>query len=681
MRFFLLALLGIPSILISQNKTFCNQLSSITELIEKYHISPKILNDSTSKHIHDLFISKIDTDHLFFLEEDISSFQSDVFLLDDYISSNDCKFISRYINVLNNRIDETIAILENTTNQTLDYSGKSTIHFDASKARSIFKDNKDRRDYWNKYLRYRILNKLVDTDSSLSYIQKHFKTIEAEYKSKVVDQEICTLTELKNQNNGIEDFVKNQFLDALLNVQDPNSTYFNSTEKQNFEREISNIEYTYGIITKKSKTGSILIAHIIPGSPAHKNGIIAENDEILSLKSDENTLEINCISNESVMSYLNAPKNKSIELQVKQEDGSLKSITLSKSKISVERNTIEGYIINNDNKLGYIKIPSFYTDTETFSGNGVSNDVANELYKLNKENIEGLIIDLRSNGGGSMQEAINLSGLFIDRGPVGISKVKSENNYTFRDPNRGRLFNKPIVIIINAFSASASELFTNALKDYNIATVVGQKSFGKGTSQIILPVKPNENMGFVKLTSGIFFGIDGKTHQKKGITPDIPIPSFYQDFEIGERYKTHSIKNDTVNPTLNYKVYSKINLTDISERSHKRILQNDAFKNLLVINNELLKNFVKRKTQYPLTLTKVFEDRKKRQAIWKSFSNFDALQEETLNVKNTTSNLEVLSYNTEAKLENENYLKKLSKDIILKEASYILSDILQTNSP
>lgn len=660
----------------SQDISFCYELGKINDLVETSHYSPKPLNDSLSKGVFSLFLKSIDENQTFFTQEDVNTFKTDEYLIDDYIKSKDCDFVEKYSTTLQERINKSKRILEDLKKQKLDYTGKDSLLYSKDDDFEYFKNDAKVLKYWNKKVRYKLLRKLVENDSVLDDIKNNFNALEAEIKDKIIQNEICLLDELLQTKGSVPNMVESAFLDAFLKYQDPNSSYFLASEKNIFYQSLSNSKLSFGITTSKKKNGDIVISYITPGSSAFKNGGLDVEDVILEIQNKNETLETYCTSNETIRNFIDDVSSNIMTFKIKKQDGQIKSIKLRKTEIEVEENSITGYVLTGDEAIGYINIPSFYTDTESLNGLGVANDVAKQLYKLQKENIQGLIIDLRFNGGGSMKEAADLSGMFIDRGPVAISKYRNEDLYTIRDPNRGSLFTKPIVILINQFSASASEFFAGALQDYNRAIVVGTATHGKATSQVVLPVENSQNSNFIKITTGKFFRVTGQSHQQTGVMPDIVIKDIYHNYESQEFFKAFSLSNETVQVTLKHRPKLKKDLTSILENSRARITNNSIFKSIESFNTIFINDYVNKEGIFPLTLDYIFKDNKRYNDAWKTYNNSIENNTTLIDVKNTSSTTAILEYNEDSKNLNQQLLEELKTDPHIQEAYFIINDII-----
>lgn len=661
----------------AQNDSFCNELKAITDIVETSHYRPKPVNDSLSKAVFNLFINQIDESKRFFTQADIAVFKNDELYLDNYIQKDNCSFIDGYVEVLESRVKSSKVILENIKSKELKYKSLDSLNYNTIETINYFKNEASAERYWNKKVRYKILQKLVENDSVLIDIKSNFKTLEADVKQKIIDNEICLLNELEQSKSSIRRFVEEAFLDAYLKYQDPNSAYLSASDKVLFEQSVANSQSTFGIQTSKKKNGDIIISHISPGSSAFKNGNLDVNDIIIALSNSTETIETYCTSNATIERFINNEHTNEITFKVKKKDGQVLSIQLKKSAIKVETNTIIGYILHGEKQIGYLSIPSFYTDTESINGLGVSNDVAKQIYKLQREHIEGLIIDLRFNGGGSMKEATELSGMFIDRGPVAISKVRGEESFTLRDPNRGTVFSKPMVILVDQFSASASEFFAGAMQDYNSAVIVGSKTHGKATSQVIGAINPDKPSNFIKLTTGQFFRVTGKSHQQTGVVPDISLPTIYDNYKTQETHLPFSIENSEIEVKLKHRPKAKKDLNTIVANSKNRVKNSSAFKAIKAFNHVFVDTYINRVGKYPLSLEFVFNDKQQYSAAWEAYNAALKAVPTHFKVTNTVSTTALLEYNIDDKNQNKTHREDLSKDPYIQEAYHIINELLQ----
>lgn len=661
----------------SQDKEqFCYQVTALKIAIETKHYQPKIINDSLSTHVFDLFLDSLDEDKRLFTKSDVTQFENDRFALDDYINTGNCVFITKYATVLSRRIEDTKRVISEIENEDFDYSGKDTLVFKPDSKFRYFKNDNAIKRYWSKRLRYNILYTLVENDSVFDVIQSNFKILERDLKPKLIQKELCKLEELKNRLGSVDNFVKEAFLNAYLHYHDPNSSFFNASEKEIFVNALSNDQLSFGIITSKNEDGDIVIVHITPGGAAFNAGDFEVNDVIKSLSTKTKTLETYCVSSEDVLAFTSDQNHTVITFKIKKQNGTLQNIELKKTKTKTEENTVSGYIIEDTSKVGYISIPSFYSNLESPNGLGLANDVAKELYKLQKENIEGLILDLRFNGGGSMKEAADLSGMFINSGPLSILRYSNGETYTIKDMNRGALFTKPIVILVNTYSASASEFFAASMQDYNRAVIIGSTTHGKASAQVIIPIDENETLGYSKLTVEKFYRVTGQSHQAQGVIPDIILPNLYDGFNTQEAFTAYALKNDSIAGIKNFPKLKQLPIKTLKKQSLLRITNDSTFDALKRLNILIIKNYFELDTVYALTLDNVYNEMTGYKDQWKTTNAPLKNHNSSFTVKNTTYKNEVISYNDDKKTINQSVLKDIKNDVYIEEAQRVLQDLL-----
>jgi carboxyl-terminal processing protease len=351
---------------------------------------------------------------------------------------------------------------------------------------------------------------------------------------------------------------------VLASCFDPHTSFFPPAERENFESEMGKSVPKFGF-SLSAEEDDIVIENLAPGSAAYKSGQLNPGDKIEKIKWEgKDAVDVAEANQKEISELLSSGNQEKLTLTVRKTDGTLREVVLQKELIDkdLEEEKVQGYILSGEKKIGFVSLPDFYTDWEdkTNSINGCANDLAKEIIRLKKENIDGLILDLRFNGGGSMQEAIDLSGIFIDAGPVGQLKTKDEKLITLKDVNRGMVYDGPLVILVNAFSASASEMVAGTLQDYKRAVIIGSPTFGKGTAQVMMPLdttidfskppvfKPNSNS--IKLTVEHLYRVNGVTVQGKGVIPDIELPDFFQ--AAGEREKDQILSTPAVYSTTRF---------------------------------------------------------------------------------------------------------------------------------
>lgn len=660
-----------------KNEAFCAELEALSQTVAELHYQARPIDDSLSAAVFNLFLENLDEDKRLFNQEQIAKFkEKDYLKLDDYIKNNDCRFLNTYILQLEKSIAHAKQSLEKLREQPLDFSGTLKLKFSPENEHRYSKNKATQTTYWKKRISYELITNLTEEDSLLTSVKKTLAEEQHERKNKLIDQQLCLLEETSNQFGGLQKFVEKQFLNAFAHYQDPHTTYLDRSDKVSFETHIASNQATFGIYTTKNNDGEIEIAQIIPGSSAFKNNKLEEGDILKKLFSKNDELVVSCVSNREVVNFMNNEDHQETTFRVKKKNGPITNVKLTKTVIKVEENSTRGYLLqHNDQQVGYLKIPGFYTDLESPNGLGVANDVAKEIFKLQQEKIEGLILDLRNNGGGSMKEAITLSGMFIDKGPISIIKTHKGNISTLRDPYRGKVFEKPVLILVNQFSASASELFAGAMQDYHRAIIVGSPTYGKSTVQSIFPLDQNDELGFSKITIQKFYGINGTTHQFKGIQPDIVLPSVYDNLKRGERYLPYALASDSVEIQLEPKKLAAIPTLPLQKNSKQRVSANKSFDTIQKLREVFTNEYLEKETEYALTVENIFND---ISAFQKLINQLNEVKTEKLSyqVKNTSSTNNLLIFNPDDKELNEKITKSIAEDIYIEEAYFILTDFI-----
>ncbi len=672
----LLLFLLITSVSLAQSDSiFCKQLVAVKQLVKNNHYQPKVINDSLSKGVFNLFLKGLDPDKDYFIKTDIDQFKSDQLQFDNYLLSDNCDFLDTYKTVLLQRINDTKTILEQLNTTAPDYSGGLTLQYSPSKFITYPKDYQGLQKMLEKLVAYKVIANLLDSNDAIEVIKSNFSTLEVNARLDVIKNQLCKLEQFTNTSGGIDRYVKDAFINAYLEYHDPHSVFFNPTEKLIYETSLSSNQLSFGITTEKNKEGQIFIAEITPGSAAFNNGNFETDDIIMSLTANGVTLNAFCISNHEIEAFSNKEDHKTVSFLVKKKNGTEQTITITKTKIKVEDNAIKGYLLGENKDLGYIKIPSFYTNDESLNGRGISSDFAKELYKLQKQHIDALLIDLRYNGGGSMQEAMELVSMFIDQGPITIIETNLKETYTIRDSKRGTFFNKPVVVLVNSYSASASEFFASAMQDYNRALIVGSTTHGKSSAQSILALDDTGNLGFCKITVEKFYRITGQSHQATGVIPDIKLPFIYDNLDSGEGYLDYALTKDTVTPQMEFRPFKTVDYASIFSNNKQRLANNTNFKYIAKNNLKLRASIFEKGEKYQLTLEGIKKTRETKSDLYfQIFPEQDDLP--LIKVSNTKATQKLLDFNKEDQTLNTDIITQLSKDIYIAESYTILKDLL-----
>jgi carboxyl-terminal processing protease len=671
MKNIFLVCLFTTSILFGQesDKT-CEILNKINVLIQTEHIRPKPVDDSLSVFVFDNLINELDPSrNIFFLSEYNEMYQNYRLNLDDLILENDCRFLGDITNKYRNGLLRTKTVLEKIKNENIDYSTKDTIRF-YKKSFPFYLVKENLEKVWTKKLRYQILNDIAETSNNLDSLKANFKSIEAASKNLILSNEICRINTLLETKSTQEEKLYNLFCTYF----DPHTAYFSNDLKSSFVASLSKEHLSLGMTVNLNEKNEIIIDEIDPNGPAFKTGQIKKGDQIVSVSNHKETLQVSCSSLESISTMILAESNKNIILTLKRNSGKSFDVYIEKQVMKDEENSVFSFIVGKDDKIGYIKIPSFYADLDGNSRKGCADDVAREVIKLERDNIKGLVIDLIDNGGGSMEEAIKLAGMFVDYGPLSVVVDNKKNQSVIQDPYRGLIYKGPIVILINSNTASASEFFSSILQDYNRALLLGSNTLGKATMQTILSLDEDKNTDFLKITINKFYRITGKSHQYIGVKPDVILPEFYEDVYQKESDFSTAIKNDSIQTFLKYKPYVKRSIIDkIAHNSAMRLADNFYFNDIKKINKKIDQIVNVPKSEIPMTLEAVFEQKKAINLLWTDIHTFND-DNNPLDIYNSTVNQFLLGVYPTEKTINQYQINNLKTNPYLNEAVNIITE-------
>ncbi|RXM41687.1 S41 family peptidase [Flavobacterium sp. YO64] len=671
MKKIVLVLMLTANVLFSQNSdNTCEILNKINATIQSEHLRPKPVDDSLSVFVFDNLINELDPSRNIFFKSEYDEMTAKYRLnLDNLILENDCSFLTDITSKYISGLERTKNILEKIQAAPFDYSKKDTIRF-YKKSFPFYLKNEDLEKVWRKKIRYQILDDIAETSDNLDSIKANFKSIEVKSRKLILSNEICrinTLLETKtNQNENLYNFFCTYF--------DPHTAYFSDDSKSSFVASLSKEHLSLGMTVNLNEKNEIIVQELDPNGPAYQTGQIKKGDQIVSVSNQKETLQVSCASLESISTMILSEANKSLTITLKRNSGKSFEVYIEKQVMKDEENSVFSFIIGKDSKIGYIKIPSFYADLDGNSRKGCADDVAREIIKLERDNIKGLVIDLIDNGGGSMEEAIKLAGMFVDYGPLSIVIDHTKEKSIINDPFKGVIYKGPIVILVNSNTASASEFFSSIMQDYNRALLLGSSTLGKATMQTILSLDETKNTDFLKITINKFYRVTGKSHQYIGVTPDVVLPEFYEDVYQKESDFPTAIKNDSITSTLKYRPYVKRALIDkLAKNSKTRLADNFYFNDIKKINLKIDQLVNTPKAEVPMTIDAVFNQKKIVNSLWKEINTFND-ENNPLDVYNSTVNQYLLSAYPNDKTINQYQIDHLKINPYLNEAVNIIND-------
>jgi carboxyl-terminal processing protease len=545
-------------------------LQNVGIVLEQGHYNPKKIDDKFSAEVLKKFETDLDPDKYIFLQQDIDAFKKYQNRIDDEIHGAPLQSFYAISNTYLKRIDEVAVSYKEILKHPFDFSKDEYLQTDGDK-RQYPKSVAERDDYGRKRLKYLVLVRYVDLQQqrdSATDKKEASKTDSAlQHEAiKVVSKQMDRYFEtLKNHNSSDDLF--SDFVNAITSSMDPHTTYFAPIDKRSFDEMLSGTFYGIGAQLME-KDGKITISSLITGMPAWKTGEVTPGDEILKVgEGDATPVDVTGYAVTDAVKLIRGEKRGSVvKLTLKKTDGSIKVVPITRDKISLDDTFARSAVINNNgHKIGYIYLPEFYANFDDPSGRRSATDVAKEVQKLKDAHVEGIVMDLRGNGGGSLQDVVDMVGLFIKGGPVVQVKGRDGEPSVLTDKAKEVLYSGPLAVMVDELSASASEIFAAAIQDYHRGIIIGSSTYGKGTVQRSVSLDPqsenpffnhpSEGLGDVKLTFRKFYRINGGATQLKGVTPDILIPDRLENAKLREKDNPDALAWDQI-PKAQYTLWN-----------------------------------------------------------------------------------------------------------------------------
>ncbi|NOY72782.1 MAG: tail-specific protease [Gammaproteobacteria bacterium] len=635
----------------------------INKFVTKLHYRKSELNDEKSAAIFDRYFDILDPNRSVFTATDIAYFEKYKTRLDDLLKDAKLdpafEIFRLFQQRRKERSDYALGLLEND----FDFNKKDDYVIDRTKG--PWPKNKDELDaLWQQRVKNDILNLRLDHKTSeeiKNKLSKRYKTVSrrfAQYNSEDIFQ---------------------LFMNAYLHTLEPHTAYFSPRVSENFKIDMSLSLEGIGAVLKGEDEYTV-VQKIIPGGPADLSGKISANDKITGVAQgqDGEMVEVIGWRLDDVVDLIRGPKGTVVKLHLENEKSgsSGKTILITRNKIKLESQAAHKELIdipNTEHKIGVITIPTFYLDFEAYEKGdkdyrSTTRDVAQLMRELEKENVEGIVIDLRGNGGGSLSEAISLTGLFITSGPVVQVKETSGKLKLNNDPDNGIVYKGPLAILVNGYSASASEIFAGAIQDYKRGIIIGEPTFGKGTVQTIIDLNryailPGSKLGQLKITMAQFFRINGDSTQFRGVTPDINFPVASTTEEKGERAYDNALPWAAVKPAKFNSYNMDLTNLDLLIKKHKsRIAINPGFQFLTKQAENIEEARNKKTISLQETVRKLERERNEKEQLTQ------------LNHFRSSRGLDpIIDLDDDEALEGED---KIIKSIMAREAAFILDDMI-----
>ncbi|MBN9311761.1 MAG: tail-specific protease [Chryseobacterium sp. 39-10] len=667
---------------------------SVKNTLSYLHYAPKPINDAYSLEVYKHYFETVDASKRYFMQSDMDEFAKHKTKLDDYLNKGDLTFYKLTVDRLYQRVDEIDKIAQDILSKPINLDEDETLILEP-KARANATTKAELASEWKKYIKYNILQEMESMTAKEEAQQLKKDSVQKFKLKDTIKLEILTPEQKRvKATNEVKDLITDTFrrfkkrnkmdwftvyMNAYTEVFDPHTNYYSPKNKEDFDTQFKGKVIGIGAIIQE-KRGYLYLGALTIGAPAWKSKQLSEGDKILKVKSKPNEDAVNVVGmlSDEAVRLIRGEKGTKVTLTVEKKDKSIKEVTMIREEVAIEDTFARSIIVNaaDGKKYGFINLPSFNADFEDPKGRNASDDIKNEIVKLKAQNISGIILDLRNNGGGSLTEVGDIMGLFMNTGPFVQVKDGNGKINTLRNKTNSPIWTGPVVIMQNELSASASEILAGAMQDYGRGVIIGSpQSFGKGTVQTFVDLNrflsTNDDFGSLKLTIQKFYRITGESTQRKGIQSDIQMKDFFTYAEVGERYDEYALAWDKI-AKVPYEPVNYFSVQALQKGVESRLQSNKTYQ--LMQESAQWKEKLDKEESIPLSQTKFNEVMKSRK---NQIEKFKALDKFNNGLKFTLNPDEVVREKSDEAFQKktQNWTKNLQRDLYLQEAVNVISDI------
>ncbi|WP_369997208.1 carboxy terminal-processing peptidase [Winogradskyella sp.] len=707
-KFLLLALLIAFASCSFTSKTFDDPdkdkllIQLITYVLNQGHFEPQELNDDFSANVFDDYLNQLDPFKRYFYESDIKEFEAYKHQLDDQLKAYDVSFFSLTHERLLKRIEESKKIYNDILSSPFDFSIDETYSSDYESLNYV-SNKREMKERWRQQLKFSTIANYDDViaqrDAGLEanslpesvFSPENEKTNANENKSlEDIEKEAREAT--KRSLDELYDFIDDRqrkdwfavYINAIVEEFDPHTFYFAPEDKDRFDVAMSGNFEGIGARLQK-KMDAIMVNEIISGGPAWRANELEVGDQIMKVRQEDEEAPVNVVGMrlDDAIKLIKGPKGTTVNLTLKKVDGTVEEISITRDIVELEETYAKSStVIKDEKKFGVINLPKFYINFEDYNKRNAASDIKQEIIRLKQEGIEGLVLDLRNNGGGSLQTVVDIAGLFIEDGPIVQVKTTGEPKEVLKDKDKSIVWDGPLVILVNELSASASEILAAAMQDYKRAIVIGSKqTYGKGTVQNVLDlnrmVRNNSNgdMGALKFTTQKFYRVNGGSTQLEGVKSDVVVPDRYSYINIGEKDQENPLPWDKID-AVDYELWGNYFDYDTTiEKSKARMAVNEQLK-LIDANAQWVKKIRDRET-YSLNYDAYKKEMELNEEEAKRFEKLSEYQTD-LTFSSLPYEIKLMEQDSVLKQKRQRWHESLAKDVYIEEALNVLNDLKMT---
>ncbi len=676
---------GVPTAILDKEIVIMN---AVVKFLTQYHFRPKAIDSQNSQKAYKMYLERLDGAKRFFTQQDIEVLDFYKDRIGDQIAKNRFDFFELSLNLLEKGIEKPKAYYKDILSQSFDFDIDEQFQSNFEE-RDYPQDDAAQRDFWRKMLKYETLSRMYakwDAQSKEDFegSKKSLDSLQYDARKKVMesyDQYFDRLSKIRRSDRF------GSYINSITNIFDPHTDYYSPKAKEDFDINMSGRLEGIGarLTFEKNMTK---VSSIVPGGPAWKQGDLKVDDFIIKVKQEDEEEGVDVVGwrLDDVVQLIRGDKGTLVTLTVKGVDAQERLITITRDEVILDEGNAKAVILTRDGdaaKYGYIYLPRFYADFERRDGRSCARDIKKALEKLQAEAVDGIILDLRNNGGGSLRDVVEMSGLFIHEGPIVQVKSRKGKARILRDVNESVSYDGPLIVMVNGYSASASEILAAALQDYKRAIIVGSNTFGKGTVQrffdldrIISDNSEYKPLGEVKLTTQKFYRINGGSTQLKGVKPDIELPDNFAFIKTGEKRYDYPMEWSHIDPIpYEQNVYQIRELDRIVSSSKERLAHHKQFALIKEYANYLKAQ--DDQSVVPLSFEGYQHDRQSQKEERSKFDDIMAEPIASLHISPLKADQSAIESDESKKARYDEWVKGLQKDVYLEESILILKDLIK----
>ena len=662
-------------------------LQLISYVLDQGHFVEKEINDDFSRKVFNEYLNIIDPYKRYFYKSDIEEFKKYEDQLDDKFINAEIDFFDLTYNRGQKRFNESKLIYKEILNNPFDYKIDENFNADF-KSLGYVKDKSEMKDRWRKQLKFSSIETyndlLEEQENELEDNPSHTTKSNIEIELEARESTLKTLNEMYDF---YEDITRSDwfsfYINSFVEQYDPHTIYYNPEAKDRFDVDMSGNYAGIGARLSK-KFDKIEVVEIISGGPAWRQNLLEVGDIILKVRqNDQDESESTSILGMPIsdaVKLIKGPKGTNVILTIKKVDGEVLDLKIKRDIVLLEETYVRSSIVSKqENLYGFINLPKFYIDFDNSTSRDAARDVKKEIIRLKNLGVKGLVLDLRNNGGGSLKTVVEMAGLFIQEGPIVQVRSMDKESKILRDKDRSIIWEGPLVILVNEFSASASEILAAAMQDYKRAIIIGSKqTYGKGTVQNVLDlnkmVRSNTNgdLGALKFTTQKYYRINGGSTQLEGVKSDIVVPDKYTYVDFGEKDQENPLKWDKIDP-VSYEPWKTFFDYNKSIQASKNRMNSSEFISLIDENAKWIKSMRDRDI-YTLNYSKFKKDlllNEEKAKKYKKLSDYSS----DLTFKSLPYEIDLIAKDSSLGEKRKRWHKNLSKDIYVNESLNVLNDL------